>query len=167
MTESTDERAELIAEFPELAGRPCQICVAGWAEPSIKSPPADWMPPVPDPQDCEVTHRDDPRVFALARAMATEMQQPEPTDAQVWYFLEDADEVVDDFDPAPETWVVEKLPDGKDSFGEVDAWLRINGVDYVALAGEKCRGQLVTAEDWRSWHDDELDDEDEGDDEDE
>lgn len=143
---------------PTVETRPCRYCVAGWAEPTAKVVPEGWMPPVPDPEDCEMTHRDDPRLYALATAMAAEMQQPEPTDAQVWYFLEDADEVVDDFRPVPDTWAVEKLPDGKDSFGEVDAWLRINGVDYVALAGEKCRGQLVKAEEWRSWHDDEDDD---------
>lgn len=143
---------------PAAETRPCRYCIAGWAEPRVKDPLPDWTPPVPDPEDCEMAHRDDPRVYALAAAMAAEMQ-PEQTDAKVWYFLEDADEVVDDFELVPETWTVEKLPDGKDSFGEVDAWLRINGVDYVALAGEKCRGQLVKTEEWRSWHD-EDDDED-------
>lgn len=154
---TTEANAELIAEYPEVAGRPCKYCIAGWAEPRTTVIPEGWTPPVPDPEDCEMAHRDDPRVYALARAMAVENQHPEPTDAQVSYFLEDADEVVDDFVPAPESWLVEKLPDGKDPFGAVDAWLRINGVGYVALSGEKCRGQLVKTDEWRSWHDDEED----------
>lgn len=140
--------------------RPCKYCIAGWADPTTKVAPEGWKPPVPDPEDCEMCHRDDPRVYALARAMAAEMQQPEPTDAQVWYFLEDAEDVVDDFDPAPASWTVERLPDGKDPHWEVDAWLRVNGVEYVALAGEKCRGQLVKADEWRSWHGDEGEEDD-------
>jgi hypothetical protein len=92
--------------------------------------------------------------------MAVTMQQPEPTDAQVSYFLGDADDVVDDFDPPPVEWMVENLPDLLDECGDpepgVDAHLLVNGREYVALEGGKdCRGNVVAVGTWRSWFEEE------------
>ena len=138
--------------------RPCRFCIAFWAEPATRN---GWMgaPPVPEPEDCEMAHRDDPRVYALAEAMAKVFQDPQPTDAQISYFIEDADDVVDDFDPAPDAWVVESAgefvyeDEDEDEIpvGAIDFQLRINGIDYVALSGEKERGSTVALATYRSW----------------
>jgi hypothetical protein len=115
--------------------RPCRFCVADWAEVNIK----------PSAEDCEWRHRDDPRVYNLARALAETLQQREPSDRQTSWFLGDADQVVDDFDPVPECWKVRRLPAGKnDGYDGIEVRLRINGVTYVALEGGKdCAGDLL------------------------
>lgn len=138
---STDEAAEV---------RPCLFCIANWAGATGKF---TGEPLLPTAEDCRFTHRDDPRIYDLARAMASVMQQRKPTDEQVSWFLEDADDVVDDFDPAPERWRVHRLRSAVgDEIDEIDIRLRINGVTYVGLAGGKdCRGSVVTLKEFRSW----------------
>jgi hypothetical protein len=55
---------------------------------------------------CEGFHRHEDRVYNLARAIAAAVHECEPSDEQVAWFLNDADAVVDDFTPTPETWEV-------------------------------------------------------------
>ena len=94
-------------------------------------------------------HRDDPRVYGLAIAMARVGQGRNPTDEQVGWFLGDADDVVDDFDPPPERWRVRKLPDSDED--GIDARLRINDVTYVCLEGGKdCRGGVLRLATYRA-----------------
>ncbi len=102
--------------------RPCRYCLAAYPE------IADEI--------CETEHRDDPRVYALAAAMAHIFQPLPNTDEQVQWFLNDADAVVDDFDPAPAKWRLRKLPD---DFSEFVARFRINDVTYVLQDGDKCK----------------------------
>jgi hypothetical protein len=137
---------------PEIQpkARPCRFCVANWAAVTGRF---DRPPIVPDAAECEMTHRDDPRVYDLALAMAKVFQHRKPTDAQISYFLEDADQVVDRFDPAPEQWKVRRLPpsdnDGPDG---IDVRMRINDVTFVGLEGGKdCRGSVVPLKEFRSW----------------
>lgn len=134
-----------------MGNRPCQYCVAGWAEPTTKG--GSPRPIVPDPEDCKMAHRDDPRVYALALAMAKVFQSRDPSDAQISYFLSDADEVVDDFTEVVEEWKVRKLPpspnDGSDG---IEIRMRINDLTYVGLeGGHKERGQTVRLSTFRSW----------------
>ena len=75
-------------------------------------------------------------------------QQRPPTDEQVGWFLEDADAVVDDFDPAPERWRVRKLPDG---FCEFASRIRINDVTYVIRDGDKEKVPPVRLSTLREW----------------
>lgn len=133
--------------------RPCRFCIANWAGATGK---LSGTPLVPEAHDCEFTHRDDQRVYDLARAMASVQQQRNPTDEQVAWFLEDADDVVDDFDPAPEKWRIRRLPaQVRDSEDEIAVRWRINGVTYVALEGGKdSRGSVVTLKQFRSWRND-------------
>jgi hypothetical protein len=134
----------------EQTTRPCRYCVAGWAAATRR---IDGDPILPTAADCEHAHRDETRVYNLAHAMARAMQARNPSDEQVSYFLEDADEVVDGFDPAPERWRVRRLPacvnDAEDG---IDVRLRINDVTYVALEGGKdCRGSVVPLAEFRKW----------------
>jgi hypothetical protein len=127
--------------------RPCRYCVANWAG-ATKS--IDLPPITPTPTDCETTHRDDPRIYDLATAMARVCQQRNPTDEQISRFLADADDVVDDFDPAPARWRIRRLPDTDED--SIDMRLRINDVTYVCLEGGKdFRGSVVRLSTYRSW----------------
>lgn len=134
--------------------RPCRFCVANWTGMSRRIPAGPAAEPIlPTAQDCADTHRDDPRVYALAEAFAKAMQGRGPTDEQIAWFLEDADDVVDTFDPAPDRWRVRKLPaNRRDGEQGIEARLRINDVTYVALEGGKdCRGSVVRLSTFRSW----------------
>jgi hypothetical protein len=134
--------------------RPCRYCIANWAGVCSRVPgQADRDPILPSAEDCAVEHRDDPRVYGLARAMAKVMQDRHPSDEQVAWFLADADEVVDDFDPPPEQWRVRRLPaSANDADHGIEVRLRINDVTYVALEGGKdCRGSVVKLATFRSW----------------
>lgn len=106
----------------ENAPRPCRFCSANYGE-------------CVDAEMCEMTHeRPAEAVSPLAAAMARIFQQRNPTDAQVGYFMQDADEVIGDFDPLPEKWRVRKLP-----MSESDEFIqrfRINEVTYVIEDGE-------------------------------
>ena len=103
--------------------RPCKFCLAAYP---ILFEDGDVTA-------CEWEHRDDPRVYALAAAMARIFQPRPNTDEQVAWFLQDADAVVDDFDPAPEKWRIRKLPLG--GSGEFVMRFRINDVTYVIQDG--------------------------------
>lgn len=106
--------------------RPCQYCIADWAPSEIGN------------EECEWRHRDDPRVYALARALAVVFQQRNPTDQQIAWFLSNADQVVDDFDPPPAVWRARRLrPCVNDQYDGIEVRLRINGVTYVGLEGGK------------------------------
>lgn len=99
--------------------RPCRYCISAY-------------PTVAD-EVCGVTHRDEQRVYDLAAAMARIFQPHPTTDERIGWFLQDADAVVDDFDPAPTTWRLRKLPD---DFSEFVARFRINGQTYVLRDGD-------------------------------
>lgn len=92
-----------------------------------------------------MTHRDDPRVYDLARAMAEVMQGRGPSDEQIAWFLGDADDVVDDFVPPPDRWRVRRLPASEnDGCDGIEVRLRIHDVTYVALEGGKdSRGSVL------------------------
>ena len=119
--------------------RPCKYCLAAYP---ILFEDGDVT-------ECEFAHRDDPRVYALAAAMARIFQPRPNTDEQVAWFLQDADAVVDDFDPAPEKWRVRKLPDGKSD--EFTARMRINDVTYVIRDGCKEHVPPVRLSTLREW----------------
>ena len=123
------------------SGRPCRYCIANWHGMSART---GGTPIDPEPSDCEFDHRDDPRVYALAAEMCRAMQ-PEITDERIGWYLADANDVVDGFDPAPERWRVRRLPDGAhDGERGIEIRLSINGVTYVGLEGGKdCRGTVM------------------------
>jgi hypothetical protein len=104
--------------------RPCKYCLAAY--------------PIlfegGDVTACEWEHRDDPRVYALAAAMARVFQPRPVTDEKIGWFLQDADAVVDDFDPVPEKWKVRKLPDTR--YDDFVVRFRINDVTYVQQDGK-------------------------------
>lgn len=68
-----------------------------------------------------------------------------PTEEQIGWFLADANDVVDRFDPPPDRWRVRKLPESAaDHERGIEVRLRINGVTFVALEGGKeCRGSIM------------------------
>lgn len=106
------------ADTTETLRRPCRFCLAAY--------------PAVAHETCQFEHRDDPRVYDLAAGLAA-VFQPEPlTDEQVCWFLADADAIVDDFDPAPERWQVEQLPDDR----EFVMIFTVNGETYVVQDGE-------------------------------
>ena len=115
--------------------RPCRYCLAAY--PSV----ADEV--------CEYTHRDERRVYDLATAMAAVFQHRPPSDEQVGWFTDDADAVVDDFDPAPAKWRVRRLP--QDDYSEFDLRMRINDVTYVVQPGEKEKVNPVRLSTLRQW----------------
>jgi hypothetical protein len=121
-----------------MTGRPCKYCLAAYP---ILFEDGDVT-------SCEFEHRDEQRVYDLAAAMARVFQAKEPTDEQVAWFLDDADAVVDDFDPAPERWRVRKLPD---DFSEFDMRFRLNGVTYVVQRADKEKATPVRLSTLRQW----------------
>lgn len=94
-------------------------------------------------------HRHEPRVFALAEAMARVFQNPEPSDEQIAWFLDDADAVVDDFDPSPDAWVIEDGDYPKES--GLDHQFTLNGVAYVVQVSDWEPAHPVKRETWESW----------------
>jgi hypothetical protein len=139
--------ADVTDVSPESA-RPCRFCVAAWTVPTAKG---TTRPPIlPTAQECEWEHRDDPRVYDLALAMAKMFQHRKPSDAQIGYFLADADAVIDDFDPPPDEWTVAKRRTGGQP-GEFDARMSINGVVYVLQQGDKESAHPVSLKTYRSW----------------
>jgi hypothetical protein len=114
--------------------RPCRFCVAAY--PEIAG------------EICETEHRDEQRVYDLGAALAAAFQHRPPSDEQVQWFLNDADAVVDDFDPVPEKWRVHKLPDDSSEFV---MRFRLNGVTYVVQDGDKCKTVPVRLSVLRGW----------------
>lgn len=131
------------------ATRPCKFCVANVAGHLARI--GSTVQITATAEDCELDHRDDPRVYALARALAKAMQARVPTDEQISWFLGDADEVVDDFDADVEKWSARRLPAAKnDEFDGIEVRLRINGVTYVGLEGGKgIRGSVLRLAEFR------------------
>jgi hypothetical protein len=139
----------------ESGPRPCRYCIASWAGVTHRLPGDQDREPIrPDATDCAMEHRDDQRVYDLAQAMAKVLQDRHPTDEQIAWFLADADEVVDDFDPVPKRWRVRKLPaSANDGDQGIEVRLRINDVTYVVLEGGKdCRGNVVLLATFCAWH---------------
>lgn len=85
-------------------------------------------------------HRHNAPTFALARAMASAWQQPEPTDEQIGWCLDDAGAVIDDFDPAPFSWNVTETRVVREP--GLDMAFEINGVEYV-IQENNSGGHLV------------------------
>lgn len=94
-------------------------------------------------------HRHDEFTFALARGLAVVCQQPEPTDEQIGWLMDDAAAVVDDFDPKPETWTVTK-PEITNEVG-LDFTLTINGIDYVIQQSEWEPSHPLRRTTWDEW----------------
>jgi len=118
--------------------RPCRYCLAAY--PILFEDD--------DVTDCEWTHRDEQRVYDLATAMAAVFQHRPPTDEQVGWFLDDADAVVDDFDPVPARWRVHKLPDDSSEFV---SRFQVNGATCVIRDGDKEKVNPVRLSTLRSW----------------
>jgi hypothetical protein len=121
------------------SARPCRYCIADWAPTEVSA------------EECEMRHRDDPRVYDLARSLAIVLQDRAPSDQQIAWFLADADQVVDGFDPAPTRWKVRRLPaSSNDHYDGIEVRLRINDVTYVALEGGKdCPGDMLPLAEFR------------------
>jgi hypothetical protein len=119
--------------------RPCRYCLAAYP---ILFEDGDVT-------SCEWEHRDEQRVYDLATALARIFQQHHPTDEQVGWFLQDADAIVDDFDPVPGKWRVRKLPPGKS--GEFIMRFRVNDVTYVVEEGGKDKSNPVRLSTLRQW----------------
>lgn len=109
--------------------------------------------PMLDADDTCSEHRHDEATFSLARAMAAVFQQPDPTDEQVGWFMDDAAAVVnDDFDPAPAEWVVTEPQITTES--GLDFTLTINGAEYVIQendSGGHVASHPVARDEYRSW----------------
>jgi hypothetical protein len=114
-----DEQPRQVTE-----GRPCKYCLAAYPILFEDGETAD----------CEWTHRDEPRIYALATAMARVFQPRPVTDEKIGWFLQDADAVVDDFDPVPGKWRIRKLPDAR--YDDFVMRFRINEVTYVCRDGK-------------------------------
>lgn len=95
-------------------------------------------------------HRHDAQTFALARALAIACQQPNPTDEQIAWFLEDAAAVVDDFKPVPTSWWATE-PQISVEPG-LDSTLTINDVAYVVQTpGHKETSHPLRRTEWEEW----------------
>jgi len=127
------------AQTPGQAAAPCRYCLAAY--------PVLFRDG--DVTSCEWEHRDEQRVYDLATAMAAVFQQRPPTDEQVGWFLQDADAVVDDFDPPPAKWQIRRLPPGKS--GEFVMRFRVNDVTYVVQEGGKEKANPVRLSTLRQW----------------
>ena len=106
----------------ETVRRPCRFCLAAY--------------PAVAHETCQFEHRDDPRIYALAAALAamfqSGFQSGSVTDEKIGWFLADADAIVDDFDPAPERWEVGQLPCDP----EFVMRFTVNGETYIVQDGE-------------------------------
>lgn len=107
--------------------------------------------PILDADDTCAEHRHDAPTFALARAMATAFQQPDPTDEQIGWCMDDAAAVIDDFDPPPLSWTVTEPEVTRES--GLDFTLSINGVGYVVQQSEWEPSHPVSRSTWQSWMD--------------
>lgn len=101
-----------------------------------------------DPMMC-AGHRHEPRVFALARVMATAFQKPEPSDEQIAWFLDDADAVVDDFPREQSQWVI--VDGGEPKESGLTHQFTLNGVAYVLQDSDWEPAHPVKRETYESW----------------
>lgn len=106
-----------------------------------------------DAEDTCSDHRHDDQTFALARALAVVCQDPDPSDEQIGWLIDDA-AVVDDFDPVPAEWTLTppEMGEKANRYG-VDFTLTINGVDYVVPVSEWEPSHPVSLAEWRTWND--------------
>lgn len=99
--------------------RPCRYCRAALGD------CADDL--------CEMVHDQPVEVLApLATEMARVFQHDPPSDEQVGWFMEDARDIVGDFDPIPGQWSVTEL-------GERGGWVQtfnLNGLAYGVPDGD-------------------------------
>ena len=102
-------------------------------------------------EDCCGAHRHEDRVFTLARAMAVIFQKVDPSDEQVAWFLDDADAVVEDFDPTPDAWEVADLKDMPDEMPGIAHMFQINGVEYVLQDADWEPARPVRLTTYKSW----------------
>lgn len=103
-------------------------------------------------EDTCTEHRHDAPTFALARAMATAVQQSEPTDEQVGWCMDDAGAVVDDFDPPPLSWTVTPVEYTREI--GLDWTLTINGAEYVIQendSGGHVESHPLSRAEWTRW----------------
>lgn len=110
--------------------------------------------PTLDAEDTCAQHRHDEPTFALARAMAVAFQQPEPTDEQIGWCLDDAAAVVDDFEPGTLDWTVTE-PQESDVVG-IELTLMVNGRDYVVQPSEWEPSHPVSLTQWHEWEDEDC-----------
>lgn len=99
-------------------------------------------------------HRHDKPTFGLARALAEMFQQPDPSDEQVGWFLEDAAAIVDDFEPTPGGWSIEEREVSKDDSFNLDFAFVLNDVEYVVQQSEWEPSHPVKRATWLSWIED-------------
>lgn len=106
-------------------------------------------------EDTCTEHRHDEPTFALARALAVAAQDPNPSDEQIGWLLNDAAAVVDDFDPLPESWVATE-PQLAEVPG-LDFTLTINGRPYVIQESGQEETHPMGRDQWRAWQDEDCD----------
>ena len=102
--------------------------------------------------DEECPHLNDPRIGDLARAFAVVCQNPDPSDEQIGWFVEDADAVIDDFPAETTSWTVTgPVPPSEDESFALDFTLTINGEAYVVQQSEGEPAHPVKRSTWESW----------------
>ena len=106
-----------------------------------------------DARDTCDDHRDDPRLYDLARAFAVACgHHPEPSDDVIGWFIEDAEAVIDDFSPEMTAWVVTTpTPPSEEESFQLDFTLTINGEAYVIQQSEWESARPVKRSTWESW----------------
>lgn len=111
--------------------------------------------PTLDADDTCTEHRHDEQTFALARSLAVAAQDPNPTDEQIAWLLNDAAAVVDDFDPIPTAWTATE-PQVANTPG-LDFTLTINGREYVIQESGQEDTHPVSRQQWWAWQDEDCD----------
>lgn len=111
--------------------------------------------PTLDAEDTCTEHRHDGPTFALARALAVAAQDPNPTDEQIGWLLNDAAAVVDDFNPTPGAWVATE-PQVAEIPG-LDFTLTINGREYVIQESGQEETHPMSLAQWWAWQDEDCD----------
>ena len=97
-------------------------------------------------------HRDDTRLYDLARTFAVACSHPEPSDEVIAWFIEDAEAVIDDFPPEMTAWVVTTpTPPSEEESFQLDFTLTINGEAYVIQQSEWESARPVKRSTWESW----------------
>ena len=113
--------------------------------------------PTLDAEDTCWSHRHEPRVFALAEAMAHVMQT-DVTDEKIGWFVDDANAIVDDFNPTPDAWeVTESQPPAWDedldepTLPGISHTFTVNGRRYVVQDSDWEPASPVALDTYLSW----------------
>lgn len=108
--------------------------------------------PILDADECcdPMMHRHESRVFGLATALAKTFAAESPSDEQIGWFFNDADAVVDNFQPAPDQWEVLELP-SDDEERDIARRFSINGIEYVLPESEWTPATPVARTTYDSW----------------